>query len=75
LNLVGGPRVRRRHTDVCVMIGEALAHLCPSLPGPRLYLTIRRVCGSSTLGRVLDLFLIAVFFVLSVSFLARFVGA
>jgi ABC-2 type transport system permease protein len=45
------------------------------MPGVALYLIILpRVYGFSTLGRPLDLFLMAVPFVLAVSFLAQFVG-
>ena len=47
---------------------------CSSLPGLALYLIVLpRVYGFSTLGRLVDLFLLAVPFVLSVSFLGQFV--
>ena len=72
----GGRTGRRRRSGVRALIGQALAHLCLSLPGLGLYLIILpRVYGFSTLGGVLDLFLLAVPFVLSVSFFAQFVGA
>jgi multidrug resistance efflux pump len=46
------------------------------VPGLALYLIVLpHVYGFSTLGRLVDLFLMAVPFVLSVSFLAQFVGA
>ena len=56
------------------VFGQALAHLCFALPGLALYLIVLpRVYGFSTLGRLEDLILMAVPFVLSVSFLAQFV--
>jgi len=58
------------------MFGQALAHLCLAAPGLALYLVILpRVYGFSTLGRPLDLMLVAIPFVLAVSFLAQFVAA
>ena len=58
------------------IFGQALAHLCFALPGLALYLIVLpRVYGFSTLGRLEDLILMAVPFVLSVSFLAQFVSA
>ena len=58
------------------VFGQALAHLCFALPGLALYLIVLpRVYGFSTLGRLEDLILMAVPFVLSVSFLAQFVSA
>ena len=72
----GGRIARRRRGGIRALVGQALAHLCLSLPGLALYLIILpRVYGFSTLGGLLDLFLMAVPFVLSVSFLAQFVGA
>jgi len=58
------------------VFGQALAHLCFALPGLALFLIVLpRVYGFSTLGRLDDLILMAVPFVLSVSFLAQFVSA
>jgi ABC-2 type transport system permease protein len=58
------------------VFGQALAHLCFALPGLALFLIVLpRVYGFSTLGRLEDLILMAVPFVLSVSFLAQFVSA
>ena len=58
------------------VFGQGLAHLCFALPGLALYLIVLpRVYGFSTLGRLEDLVLMAVPFVLSVSFLAQFVSA
>lgn len=72
----GGRQARRARGGARAIIGQALAHLCLAMPGIALYLIILpRVYGFSTLGRLLDLFLMAVPFVLAVSFLAQFVGA
>ncbi|HXZ16753.1 MAG TPA: ABC transporter permease, partial [Roseiarcus sp.] len=72
----GGRRVRRARGSVGAMFGQALAHLCLAAPGLALYLVILpRVYGFSTLGRPLDLLLVAIPFVLSVSFLAQFVAS
>jgi ABC-2 type transport system permease protein len=72
----GGRESQRRHGGALALVGQALAHLCLAMPGLALYLIILpRVYGFSTLGRVVDLFLMAVPFVLSVSFLAQFVGS
>jgi ABC-2 type transport system permease protein len=71
-----GREGRRRRGAPRAVIGQALAHLCLELPALALYLIILpRVYGFSTLGRPLDLFLMAAPFVLAVSFLAQFVGA
>ena len=56
--------------------GQALAHLCLAMPGVALYLIVLpRVYGFSTLGHLLDLFLLAVPFLLAVSLLGQFVGS
>jgi ABC-2 type transport system permease protein len=66
---------RREREGVRAILGQAIAHLCLSLPGLALYLVILpRVFGFSTLGGVLDLFAMAIPFVLSISFLAQFVS-
>ena len=58
------------------ILGQALAHLGLALPGVALYLIILpRLYGFSTLGRLIDLFLMVLPFVLSVSFLAQFISA
>jgi ABC-2 type transport system permease protein len=60
---------------VRAILGQALAHLLLATPGIALYLIILpRIYGFSTLGQLIDLFLMAVPFVLSVSFLAQFVS-
>ena len=72
----GGSMARRRRADVRALIGQALAHLCLAMPGLALYLIILpRVYGFSTLGSPLDLLLMAIPFVLSVSFLAQLVAS
>lgn len=70
-----GRSARRGRGGALVIAGHALAHLCLALPGVALYLfVLPRVYGFSTLGHPLDLFLIVVPFLLSVSLLAQFVG-
>jgi ABC-2 type transport system permease protein len=72
----GGMEARRRRGRVKAVVGQALAHLCLAMPGLALYLIVLpRVYGFSTLGHLLDLFLLSVPFVLSVSFLGQFVGS
>ena len=72
----GGRATRWLRSGARAVFGQALAHLCFALPGLALYLIVLpRVYGFSTLGRLEDLTLIAVPFVLSVSFLAQFVSA
>ncbi|WP_213772089.1 ABC transporter permease [Bradyrhizobium sp. dw_78] len=71
----GGIQGRRRRANARAIVGQALAHLCLAMPGIALYLIILpRVYGFSTLGGLLDLFLMVLPFVLSVSFLAQFVS-
>ena len=73
---LGGPASRRLQFGPRAVFGQGLAHLCLALPGLALYLIVLpRVYGFSTLGRLEDLVLMAVPFVLSVSFLAQFVSA
>jgi ABC-2 type transport system permease protein len=73
---LGGPANRWLRSGARAVFGQALAHLCFALPGLALYLIVLpRVYGFSTLGRLEDLILLAVPFVLSVSFLAQFVSA
>ena len=72
----GGVRARRLRGRIQGIAGQALAHLCLAMTGLALYLIILpRVYGFSTLGHLLDLFLLAVPFVLSVSLLGQFVGS
>ena len=64
---------RRERASARAVLGQAIAHLCLSLPGLALYLIVLpRILGFSTLGGVLDLLAMAIPFVLSVSFLAQF---
>jgi ABC-2 type transport system permease protein len=73
---LGGRTNRWLRSGARGVFGQALAHLCFALPGLALYLIVLpRVYGFSTLGRLGDLILMAVPFVLSVSFLAQFVSA
>jgi ABC-2 type transport system permease protein len=66
---------RLRRSGSRAILGQALAHLCLAMPGIALYLIILpRVYGFSTLGRPIELLLMAIPFVLSVSFLAQFVS-
>jgi ABC-2 type transport system permease protein len=72
----GGRMARRARGGVRALIGQALAHLCLAMPGLALYLIILpRIYGFSTLGSPLDLLLMAIPFVLSLSFLAQFVAS
>ena len=71
----GGRLGRRRRAGARAIFGQAVAHLCLAMPGLALYLIILpRIYGFSTLGNVVELFLFAVPFVLSVSFQAQFVS-
>ena len=71
----GGRLGRGQRTGTRAIIGQAVAHLCLAMPGLALYLIILpRIYGFSTLGNVLELFLFALPFVLSVSFQAQFVS-
>jgi ABC-2 type transport system permease protein len=71
-----GAEGRRRRAGARAILGQALAHLGLALPGVALYLIILpRLYGFSTLGRLIDLFLIVLPFALSVSFLAQFISA
>ncbi len=73
---LGGRANRWLRSGARAVFGQALAHLCFALPGLALYLIVLpRVYGFSTLGRLEDLILMAVPFVLSVSFLAQFASA
>jgi ABC-2 type transport system permease protein len=71
----GGHGGRRRRGTAVAVIGQGLAHLLLALPGFALYLVILpRFYGFSTNGRVLDIFILAIPFILSVSFLGQFVS-
>ena len=73
---LGGAANRRLRAGAGAVFGQALAHLCFAVPGLALYLIVLpRFYGFSTLGRLPDLILLGVPFVLSVSFLAQFVSA
>ncbi|WP_336492918.1 ABC transporter permease, partial [Methylobacterium nigriterrae] len=71
----GGSLGRQRRAGARAIVGQALAHLLLVMPGLALYLIVLpRIYGFSTLGRLVDLFVLACPFVLSVSFLAQFVS-
>jgi ABC-2 type transport system permease protein len=73
---LGGAVNRRLRSGARAVFGQGLAHLCFAVPGLALYLIVLPpVYGFSTLGRLKDLILMAIPFVLSVSFLAQFISA
>jgi ABC-2 type transport system permease protein len=72
----GGVEGRRRREGFRAIIGNALAHLCLALPALALYLIILpRVYGFSYSNRILDLLMLAIPFILSVSFLGQFASS
>ena len=72
----GGVQARRRRGAVAAVIGQSLAHLALSLPGFALFLVVLpRAYGFSASPRVLDLLVLAIPFILSVSLLGQFVGS
>ena len=71
----GGAGARRRRSGIAAVFGQGLAHLLLALPGYALYLIVLpRVYGFSYSERVLDLLVIAIPFILSVSFLGQLIG-
>jgi ABC-2 type transport system permease protein len=79
--LAGGAVGRARETGTVVrvaaaVLGRSTAHLTLYLAPLALFLIILpRVYGFSTLGRILDLFLLAVAFILATSLMGQAVGA
>lgn len=72
----GGRSARLRRGSVAAVIGQSLAHLLLALPGFTLFLVVLpRVYGFSANDRVLDLLVLAIPFILSVSLLGQFVGS
>jgi len=72
----GGHGARRNRGAVTAVLGQGLAHLLLALPGFALYLIVLpRLYGFSASDRVLDLLVIAIPFILSISFLGQFVGS
>jgi len=72
----GGYAARRRRGGAAAVIGQSMAHLLLALPSFALVLVVLpRVYGFSTSDRVLDLLVMAVPFILSVSLLGQFVGS
>ena len=72
----GGFAARRRRGTPAAVIGQALAHLLLALPGCALYLVVLpRLYGFSYTERLLDLLVLVIPFILSISFLGQLVGA
>lgn len=72
----GGQGARRNRGAVTSVLGQGLAHLLLALPGFALFLVVLpRVYGFSASDRILDLLVIAIPFILSISFLGQFVGS
>lgn len=70
-----GRSARRRRGTMSAVIGQSLAHLLLALPGLALFLIVLpRVYGFSATDHVLDLIVLAIPFVLSVSLLGQLVG-
>ncbi|MGX5846659.1 ABC transporter permease [Mesorhizobium sp. PL10] len=71
----GGPEARRQRGTFAAILGQSLAHLLLALPGFALFLVVLpRVYGFSASDHILDLLVLAIPFILSVSFLGQFVG-
>lgn len=72
----GGHAARRLRSSVASVIGHSIAHLLLALPGFALYLIVLpRFYGFSSNERVLDLLVVAIPFILAVSFMGQFVGS
>lgn len=72
----GGRRARRRRGTASAVIGQSLAHLLLALPGFALFLIVlSRVYGFSANDHVLDLTVLAIPYILSISLLGQFVGS
>jgi ABC-2 type transport system permease protein len=72
----GGRVSRWRRGSPSAIAGQALAHLAIALPAFVLYLVVLpRVYGFSATDRLLDLLVVAVPFILSVSLLGQFLGS
>ncbi len=71
----GGPGAHHRRGAAAAVIGQGIAHLLLVLPGAALYLVILpRIYGFSANAGLAELLVMAVPFILAVSFLAQFVG-
>ena len=72
----GGWQARRARTSAVAVLGHAIAHLLVYVPALLLFLVVLpRVYGFSALGRVPDLFLFAVTFILTTSLFGQAVGS
>ena len=72
----GGFAARRRRGTPAAVVGQALAHLLLALPGCALYLVVLpRIYGFSYTEHVLDLLVLVIPYILSISFLGQLVGA
>jgi ABC-2 type transport system permease protein len=70
-----GSESRRQRGSARAVLGQALAHLLLALPATMLYLIVLpRVYGFSATTKVLDLLVLAIPFLLSVSLFGQFVG-
>ena len=71
----GGTEARRQRGAPSAVLGQSLAHLLLALPGFALFLVVLpRVYGFSASNRILDLLVLTIPFILSVSFLGQFLG-
>ncbi|UCI05195.1 ABC transporter permease [Mesorhizobium sp. B1-1-8] len=72
----GGRDARRRRGIVAAVVGQTLAHLMLAAPGLALFLVVLpRVYGFSANDHVLDLTVMGIPFILSVSLLGQFLGS
>jgi ABC-2 type transport system permease protein len=72
----GGKKARRKRGMASAVIGQGLAHFLLALPGFALYLVVLpHIYGFSSSRHVLDILVLAIPLILSVSFLGQFVGA
>lgn len=72
----GGRSARRRRGTMSAVLGQSLAHLLLALPGFTLFLVVLpRVYGFSANDHVLDLIVLVIPFILSVSLLGQFIGS
>lgn len=71
----GAAQARRQRGTFRAIVGQSLSHLLLALPGFALFLVaLPRVYGFSASDHILDLLVLVIPFILSVSFLGQFVG-